>query len=52
MTIRYSADVKDGVLHEVGERVLPGKRPVQFFQMDVRRVGNTDWPNAGAIGPE
>ncbi|MGB8478145.1 MAG: hypothetical protein WCE63_04795 [Acidobacteriaceae bacterium] len=52
MTIRYSADVKDGVLHEVGERVLPGKQPVQFFQMDVRRVGNTDWPNAGAIGPK
>ncbi len=52
MTIRYSADVKDGVLHEVGERVLPGKQPIQFFQMDVRRVGDTGWPNTGAIGPK
>jgi hypothetical protein len=52
MTIRYSAVVKDGVLHEVGNRILPGKEPVQFFQMDVRRVGDTDWPNAGAVGPQ
>jgi hypothetical protein len=52
MTIRYSAVVKEGVLHEVGNRILPGKEPVQFFQMDVRRVGDTDWPNAGAVGPQ
>jgi hypothetical protein len=52
MTIRYRADVKDGVLHEVGDRILPGKEPVQFFEMNVRRVGDTDWPNAGAIGPQ
>lgn len=52
MTIRYSADVKGGVLHEVGTRILPGKEPVQFFEMDVRRVGDTDWPAAGAIGPQ
>jgi hypothetical protein len=52
MTIRYSAVVKDGVLHEVGNRILPGKEPVQFFQMDVRRLGDTDWPEAGAVGPQ
>ena len=52
MTIRYTAHVKDGVLHEVGVRILPGKDPVQFFGMNVRRVGDTDWPNAGAIGPK
>jgi hypothetical protein len=52
MTIRYTANVKDGVLHEVGERVLPSKPPIQFFEMNVRRVGDTDWPNAGAIGPQ
>lgn len=51
MTIHYTAAVKGGVLHEVGERILPGKEPVQFFEMNVRRVGDTDWPNAGAIGP-
>ena len=52
MTIRYSAEVKGGVLHEVGSRILPGKQPVQFFEMNVRRLGDTDWPNAGAIGPQ
>lgn len=52
MTIRYSADVKGGVLHEVGSRILPGKVPVQFFEMNLRRLGDTDWPNAGAIGPQ
>ncbi len=52
MTIRYTANVKDGVLHETGERILPGKPPIQFFEMNVRRVGDTDWPNAGAIGPK
>jgi hypothetical protein len=52
MTVRYSADVKDGVLHEVGARILPGKAPIQFFEMDVRRMGDTDWPDAEAIGPQ
>ena len=51
-TIRYSAVVKDGVLHEVGNRILPGKEPVQFFEMDVRRLRDTDWPDAGAVGPQ
>jgi hypothetical protein len=51
-TIRYSAVVKDGVLHEVGNRILPGKEPVQFFQMDVRRLRDTDWPDVGAVGPQ
>ena len=52
MTIRYTADVKGGVLHEVGVRILPGKEPIQFFEMKVRHVGDTDWPNAGAMGPQ
>ena len=52
MTIRYKANVKDGVLHEVGDRIQPGKDPVQFFEMDVKRVGDTRWPAAGAVGPQ
>ncbi len=51
MTIRYTADVKNGVLHEVGTRILPSNDSFKFFEMNVRRVGDTDWPNAGAIGP-
>jgi hypothetical protein len=49
MTIRYTATIKDGTLREVGDRLVPGKEPVRFFEMNLKRVGNTDWPAAGAI---
>lgn len=52
MTIRYTAVVKDGVWHEVGDRVVPDKDPVRFFEMTLKRVGDTDWPGAGAIPPK
>jgi hypothetical protein len=50
MTIRYTATVKNGEWREVGDRIMPGKPPVQFFEMNLKRVGDTDWPAAGAIG--
>jgi len=52
MTIHYSAVVKDGAWREVGDRIIPGKEPVRFFEMNLKRVGDTDWPAAGAIGPK
>ena len=52
MTIRYTAVVKDGVWREVGDRILPDKEPVRFFEMTLKRVGNSDWPAAGAISPK
>ncbi|HEX8188960.1 MAG TPA: hypothetical protein VF586_11450 [Pyrinomonadaceae bacterium] len=51
MTIRYSAVIKDGAWREVGDRVAPGKEPVRFFEMNLKRVGDTDWPAAGAVSP-
>jgi hypothetical protein len=51
-TIRYTADFKDGVWHEVGDRIPPGQEPVRFLEMTLKRVGDTDWPAAGAIGPQ
>lgn len=48
-TIRYTAVIKDGTWKEVGIRILPGQDPVRFFEADLRRIGDTDWPNAGAI---
>ncbi len=50
-TIRYVAVIRDGVLKEVGDRLVPGQEPVRFFEMNLTRVGDTDWPAAGAIGP-
>ena len=52
MTIRYTAVIKDGAWLEVGDRVVPGKEPVRFFEMNLKRVGPTDWPAAGAISPK
>ncbi len=51
MTIRYTAVIKDGAWHEVGDRILPGKDPVRFFEMNLKRVGDTTWPAAGAVSP-
>ena len=52
VTIRYTAVVKDGTWREVGDRIASGQDPVRFFEMNLRRVGNTDWPAAGAISPK
>jgi hypothetical protein len=52
MTIRYTAVIKNGAWQEVGDRIMPGKEPVRFFEMNLKRVGDTTWPAAGAIGPK
>lgn len=49
MMIRYTATIKDGAWREVGDRIVPGREPVRFFEMNLKRVGDTDWPRAGAI---
>lgn len=52
MTIRYTAVVKNGEWSEVGDRIMPGKEPVRFFEMNLKRVGDTDWPAAGTVPPK
>jgi hypothetical protein len=52
MTIRYTAAIKNGTLQEVGDRIVPGQEPERFFEMTLSRVGDTDWPAAGAVGPQ
>ena len=49
MTIKYKATIKDGVWHEVGYQVMPGKEPVQFMEMTVRRVSDTTWPAGNPV---
>ncbi|HXI11821.1 MAG TPA: DUF1579 domain-containing protein [Thermoanaerobaculia bacterium] len=49
MTIRYTATIKNDRWHEVGDRIIPGKDPVRFFEMNLKRVGKTTWPAGGAI---
>jgi hypothetical protein len=52
MTIRYTAVIKDGAWLEVGDRILPGREPVRFFEMNLKRVGDNNWPAAGAVPPK
>ncbi len=49
MTIRYTMTFKDGTWTEVGDRIMPGKDAVRFFEMNLQRVGDTDWPAGGAV---
>ena len=50
-TLRYAATVRDGVWHETGERVVAGQAPVRFFEMTLRRIGDSRWPAAGSVPP-
>jgi hypothetical protein len=52
MTMRYTCVVKDGAWREVGDRIVPGKEPVRFFEMNLKRVGDTTWPAAEAVPPK
>ena len=52
MTIRYTAVSKDGAWREVGDRIMPGKEPVRFFEMNLKRIGDTNWPAGGAVSPK
>ena len=47
-----TAMIKDGTWHEVGDRIMPGKDPVRIFNMNLKRLGDTSWPAAGAISPK
>jgi hypothetical protein len=49
MTIRYAATVTADTLREVGFLHRGEAPPVQIFEMNLRRVGTTDWPGAGAV---
>ena len=49
--IRFTATVKGKSWREVGELLAKGKPPVQTFEMNLTRVGDTDWPLATPVLP-
>ena len=51
-TIRYIATLANGVWTETGDYVAPGQPARPFFRMTLTRVGDSDWPAAGAIARE
>ena len=50
-TVRYTATLSGGIWNEVGDRLVSGQAPQRFFEMNLTRVGDTDWPAAGAESP-
>jgi len=51
VTIRYTATLKDKVWTEIGERIVPGQPAARFFEMHLARVGDSAWPDGGAMTP-
>ena len=52
MTIRYTAVVKDGTWREFGDRIVPDREPVRFFEMNLTRVSDTRWPAGDPVSPK
>jgi hypothetical protein len=42
--IRYTAMIGGGKWREVGDLIAGGNRPVRIFEMELERIGDTDWP--------
>jgi hypothetical protein len=51
LTIRYAAVITGDTWSETGDRIMPGRDTVRFFEMHLTRIGDTDWPTAGAVAP-
>jgi hypothetical protein len=49
--IRFTATIKGGHWREVGEYIAAGKPAVQNFEMNLKRVGDTDWPLGIPVAP-
>jgi hypothetical protein len=50
--IVYTATVTRETWHEVGDRIVEGRPAQRFFEMTLKRVGDTDWPAANPIPPK
>ena len=49
--IARNCDLVAATIAHVGERLVPGQEPQRIFEMDLKRVGDTDWPAAGPVAP-
>ena len=47
--IRYTATIGEGRWREIGERVAGQAPPLQIFEMNLKRVGDTGWPAANPV---
>jgi len=49
--MRYTATLHDGIWTETGDRIVAGQPPQRSFEMNLKRIGDTEWPEAGANRP-
>jgi hypothetical protein len=47
--VRYRATIAGGAWKEVGFRIADGGAPVQIFEMNLKRVGDTNWPGTDPV---
>ena len=47
--IRYTATIADGKWREIGERIAGSDKPVQIFEMNLVRLGDSGWPAAEPV---
>ena len=50
--IRYVGTISGNKLREVGHLPLQGREPVQSFEMNLVRLGDTDWPLGTPVPPK
>jgi hypothetical protein len=48
-TMRYTATFTATTWREVGERVVAGQQPQRIFEMNLKKIGSSDWPSRGAV---
>jgi hypothetical protein len=47
--IRYTATIGDGKWREVGDRIVGEAAPMRIFEMNLSRVGDSNWPEASPV---
>ena len=47
--IRYTATINGDSFREVGHRIVGDAAPVQIFEMNLRRIGPSDWPTTTPV---
>ncbi|MEO1175158.1 MAG: hypothetical protein AAFX94_24345, partial [Myxococcota bacterium] len=50
--MRYTATIKGNEWHQIGEYIAPGQPPRKTLEMNLKRIGDTGWPDAGAPVPK
>jgi hypothetical protein len=48
-SVRYTATITATTWNEVGDLIVEGQPTRRIFEMNLKRIGNSDWPEAGAL---